>query len=132
MIVYREEREFRSEDLERLFLPVHWRSGNYPEKLQRGLRNSSQVISAWDGDRLVGLVRGLDDGETVGFVHYLLVDPAYQGRGIATALMERLMERYQHLLHVKLMPSNPDTVPFYEKFGFRRYDKYTALELENL
>ena len=132
MIVYREEREFRSEDLERLFLSVRWRSGNYPEKLQRGLRDSSQVISAWDGDRLVGLVRGLDDGETVGFVHYLLVDPAYQGRGIATALMERLMERYQHLLHVKLMPSNPDTVPFYEKFGFRRYDKYTALELENL
>ena len=132
MIVYREEREFRSEDLERLFLSVRWRSGNYPEKLQRGLRNSSQVISAWDGDRLVGLVRGLDDGETVGFVHYLLVDPAYQGRGIATALMERLMERYQHLLHVKLMPSNPDTVPFYEKFGFRRYDKYTALERENL
>ena len=80
----------------------------------------------------MGLIRGLDDGETVGFVHYLLVDPDYQGRGIATALMERLMERYQHLLHVKLMPSDPATVPFYEMFGFRRYDKYTALERENL
>lgn len=132
MITYREGKEFCCEDLQRLFLSVNWRSGAYPEKLQRGLRNSSVVFSAWDGQRLVGLVRGLDDGETVGFIHYLLVDPEYQGQHIATALMECLMERYQDFLHVKLMPSDPATVPFYEKFGFRRYEKYTALERENL
>ena len=33
---------------------------------------------------------------------------------------------------MKLVPSDPATVPFYEKFGFRRYEKYTALERENL
>jgi len=43
------------------------------------MHNSTRVISAWDGDKLVGLVRALDDGETVAFLHYLLVDPAYQG-----------------------------------------------------
>lgn len=71
----------------------------YPEKLQRDLRNSSVVVSAWDGQRLVGLARGLGDGETVGFIHDLLVDPEYQGQHIAAALMERLMERYQDFLH---------------------------------
>ena len=132
MLAYREGKEFRCEELERLFLSVNWKSGKYPEKLQRGLRNSSVVISAWDGERLVGLVRGLDDGETVGFVHYLLVDPEYQGQHIATCLMERLMEKYKDFLHVKIMPSNPATVPFYEKFGFRREEKYTAMERSNL
>ena len=57
-----------------------WDSGRYPEQLKRGMEHSSQVISAWDGDKLIGLVRGLDDGETVAFLHYLLVDPAYRPR----------------------------------------------------
>lgn len=64
-----------------------WDSGRYPEQLKRGMEHSSQVISAWDGDKLIGLVRGLDDGETVAFLHYLLVDPAYQGQHIGQELM---------------------------------------------
>ena len=66
-IVYRETKEFAADEIERLFLSVNWESGRYPDRIVRGLRNSSAVISAWDGDKLVGLVRGLDDGETVAF-----------------------------------------------------------------
>ena len=46
------------------------------KKLVQGMRNSTEVISAWDGSKLVGLVRGLSGGATVAFLHYLLVDPA--------------------------------------------------------
>ena len=38
---------------------------------------SSTVFSAWDGDRLVGLVRVIDDTEMVAYMHYVLVDPEY-------------------------------------------------------
>ncbi len=76
-ITYRETKDFTERELERLFLSVGWESGRYPEQLKRGMEHSSQVISAWDGEKLIGLVRGLDDGETVAFLHYLLVDPAY-------------------------------------------------------
>ena len=127
-ITYRETKEFTEEELERLFLSVQWESGRYPGKVRRGLRNSSQVISAWDGDRLVGLVRGLDDGETVAFLHYLLVDPEYQGLHIGQELMERILEKYQGMLHIKIMPSDPKTVPFYQRFGFQAGDGYTAME----
>ena len=37
--------------------------------------NSSRVISAWDGDRLVGLIRVMDDSELVCFINYVLVHP---------------------------------------------------------
>ena len=78
------------------------------------MHNSTRVISAWDGDKLVGLVRALDDGETVAFLHYLLVDPAYQGQYIGDELMKRIMSFYQNLLYVKVMPSDPKTIPFYQ------------------
>lgn len=132
MILYKDTKEFTVQELARLFLSVGWESGNHPEALRAGMHNSSVVISAWDGGRLVGLVRGMDDGFTVGFIHYLLVDPAYQGQHIGAELMERLMKRYDHLLHVKVMPSDPATIPFYERFGFCQLDNYSALERSNL
>lgn len=129
---YRETKDFTERELERLFLSVGWESGRYPEQLRRGMKNSGVVISAWDGEKLIGLVRGLDDGETVAFLHYLLVDPAYQGSHIGQELMERILEKYRHMLHVKIMPSDPKTIPFYERFGFVAGGGYTAMELNQM
>lgn len=132
MIRYQTSKEFDVEQIRDLFLSVNWASGKYPEKIVRGLRNSSVVISAWDEEKLIGLVRALDDGETVAFLHYLLVNPKYQGAHIGAELMERVLDGYQDFLYVKIMPSDPGTIPFYEKFGFRQYDNYSALEIKRL
>ena len=126
-IRYKRTKEFTAAELQRLFQSVNWESGNYPEKLVRAMRNSSRVVSAWDGDKLVGLVRALDDGETVAFLHYLLVDPAYQGQHIGDELMKQIMGCFENLLYVKVIPSDPETIPFYERYGFRRYDNYSAM-----
>ena len=126
-IEYKETKDFTAADLQRLFLSVNWESGNYPEKLARAMHNSTHVISAWDGGKLVGLVRALDDGETVAFLHYLLVDPDYQGRHIGDELMKRVMSCFGDLLYVKIMPSDPKTIPFYERYGFRQYNNYSAM-----
>lgn len=128
MIEYKQTKKFEKEEIERLFLSVGWTSGKHPDKIVRGLEASSTVISAWDEGRLIGLIRGLDDGETVGFIHYLLVDPAYQGKHIGQELMNQIMEKYKYLLHVKVMPSSSSSVNFYKRFGFEIYDNYSALE----
>ena len=130
-IEYKRTKEFTTDELRRLFLSVHWESGNYPEKLVRAMRNSTQVVSAWDGDKLVGLVRALDDGETVAFLHYLLVNPAYQNRHIGDELMKRMMSFYQNLLYVKVIPSDPKTISFYKRYGFQQYDNYSAMVRKN-
>ncbi len=124
-------KEFREEDLKQLFLSVHWESGRYPERLVKAMHNSTHVISAWDGERLVGLVRGLDDGVTVAFLHYLLVDPAYQGLHIGEELMRRILSYYEDLLYIKIMPSDPKTISFYERFGFQQYDNYSAMVIKH-
>ncbi len=132
MITYSETKNFEIDEIRSLFLSVNWESGKYPEKIREGLKNSSHVISAWDGDRLVGLVRGLDDGATAAFLHYLLVDPAYQGQHIGEELMKRILSFYEDLLYVKIIPSDPKTIPFYERFGFREYDNYSAMVIKRL
>lgn len=126
-IEYKKTKVFTAAELQRLFLSVEWESGNYPEKLVRAMQNSSHVISAWDENKLVGLVRALDDGETVAFLHYLLVDPEYQGLHIGDELMKQIMSCFESLLYVKVMPSDPKTITFYERYGFRQYDNYSAM-----
>lgn len=130
-ITYQETRQFNAGELQRLFLSVHWESGQYPERLVRAMQRSTHVISAWDGERLVGLVRALDDGETVALIHYFLVDPAYQGRHIGDALMKRLLEHLDGLLYIKVMPSDPKTIPFYARYGFRQEPNYSAMVRKN-
>ena len=95
MIVFTEEKKFSREDVQELFLSVGWISGQYPGRLFKALMNSSTVVTAWDGDRLAGLVRVLDDSEMVAYMHYVLVHPAYQGRGIAGKMVEMVGGSYE-------------------------------------
>ena len=125
---YRYTKEFRQEELAELFASVGWVSAKYPDKLQAAFRNSPQVISAWDGDRLVGLIRGLDDGAWQGTIDCLLVNPAYQGRGVASRLLELLLEEYRDFLYVSVVPEERQNVPFYEKHGFVIQPEGTLLQ----
>ena len=131
-IKYKEEKEFTEQQLKALFLSVHWESAKYADKLVKAMKNSSVVISAWYDDRLIGLIRSLDDGITTAFVHYLLVDPEFQKYHIGGTLMQKLLAHYDDYLYIKIMPSDPTVKPFYEKYGFVEYDNYSAMEIKRL
>ena len=73
---------------------MDWVSGNYPERLYKALMNSSTVLTVWDGERLVGLTRVLDDTEMLAQIHYVLVDPEYQGQGIAGRMIEYIKDKF--------------------------------------
>ena len=73
-IKYKTIKEFNKIELEDLFLSVGWSSGKYPEQLVIAMKNSYSVVSAWDGDKLVGLINALSDGIMTAYFHYLLVN----------------------------------------------------------
>ena len=81
MLQYTEEKCFTREQVQQLFLSVNWVSGNYPDRLYKALMHSSMVLTVWDEEKLVGLTRVLDDTEMLAQIHYVLVDPDYQGQG---------------------------------------------------
>jgi len=79
---------------------VEWSSGNYPERLSVAMRNSGSVFTAWDGNKLIGLINVLDDGVMTAYIHYLLVDPDYQNRGIGRRLVQLVLEEYRDFLQL--------------------------------
>ena len=88
MFRYTEEKCFTQKQIQDLFESVHWISANYPQKLYKALMNSSTVLTVWDQDQLIGLTRVLDDTEMLAQIHYVLVHPDYQGKGIAGHMIE--------------------------------------------
>ena len=107
------------------------RLGEYPGRLYKALMHSSTVLTAWDGTRLVGLVRVLDDSELVAYMHYVLVDPDYQGRGIAGTMIERVKEKYRSYLYIEIMPEESRNAAFYQRFGFQVMADGVAMQLCN-
>ena len=88
LLNYSHTHTFTQSSLQDLFLSVEWSSGHYPEKLAVAMMNFKTVISAWDDDKLVGMICAMDDGIMNAYVHYLLVRPEYQGKGIGKTLVQ--------------------------------------------
>jgi len=131
MIKYTEEKKFTQEQVQKLFLSVGWTSGNYPKRLYKALMNSSTVLTAWDEEELVGLIRVLDDTEMLAQIHYVLVRPDHQGKGIAGAMLEYIKEKYKDFMYIEVMPEDKKNVPFYEKHGFTIMKNGAAIQICN-
>ena len=106
-----------------LYHAVGWKA--YTEepvrsKLLQAIQNSSYTVTAWDGDRLIGLARCLTDDVSIFYLQDVLVHPAYQRRGIGKALLQDCLERYEHVrMKVLLTVDRPEQSDFYETMGFK-------------
>lgn len=128
-----------SAQLEDLFLSVEWSSGHYPDKLAIAMQNYETVFTAWDGNpsanpgqaKLVGLISAMDDGIMTAYIHYLLVRPEYQGKGIGKQLIERTKEKYKDYLRIVLVAYDKEC-GFYEHYGFKKGEDETPMFITSL
>lgn len=110
-------KEFSEKELKDLFLSVNWSSGNYPARLVVAMKNSSAVYTAWDENKLVGLINVLDDSIMTAYVHYLLIMPEYQHLGIGKELVKMVSENYKEYLRIVLIAYDKE-IGFYKHCGF--------------
>jgi len=106
-------------DLQGFF--VGWRSPRSPEEHLQILAGSDRVVLAVEGDsgRVVGFATALTDGVQAAFIPLLEVLPDYQGRGIGSELVRRLLDRLGPIPCIDLT-CDPELQPFYERFGMQR------------
>ena len=130
-IAYRDTREFSRDELERLFLSVNWSSGHFPDRLAAAMRNYGTVYSAWDEDKLVGLICAMDDGVMNAYIHYLLVDPEHQGMGIGRTLVDMAKRKYADYLRV-LVIAYDEELHFYKNCGFKKNEGASPMQITSL
>lgn len=116
----REYKAFNEAEILRLYASVGWTAyTDHPEVLRRGFANSMLTLAAYEGDVLCGIVRAVGDGYTIVFVQDILVLPEYQRRGIGTALLQAVLDRYSQVRQIELAADQtPESAAFYKSMGF--------------
>jgi N-acetylglutamate synthase-like GNAT family acetyltransferase len=89
------------------------------DKLLNERDNSDFFYTAWDGDEVVGYVRGLTDYADVLYVADLGVDKAYWHQGIGRELMAMVDAGIGQHLHQVLLASEY-AADYYAKLGFTK------------
>lgn len=125
MINYKESTHIDKKDLDYLYSSVGWIA--YTDDLDRlkdAIDNSLSVITAWENNKLIGLIRVIGDGYTIVYIQDILVHPIFQNKNIGTQLMTRILNKYKDVRQKTLLTNEaPDVRHFYEKFGFISCDK---------
>ncbi len=102
---------------------VDWPAPPTPAMHLRVLAGSEAFVLAVDdvaGGKVVGFVTAVGDGVLAAYLPLLEVLPEYQGRGIGSELVRRVLARLGSRYMVDLV-CDDDLVPFYERFGMVRY-----------
>ena len=63
-------------------------------RLQKMYNDSNIVLSAWDGDKLVGILRGWTDSSYDGYICDLAIDPDFQKNSIGKELLNQAIKKY--------------------------------------
>ena len=118
-IRYSDEMKPSMAEVVELYRTVQWSSADKPDALHAGLVASHSLVTAWDEKLLVGLGNAISDGHLVVYFPHLIVRPEYQGKGIGTELMARMMKRYRGF-HQQALLADGRAVDFYKRLGFSR------------
>lgn len=122
MITFSQRRDIAIEQILPIYEANGWSSARQPQTLYDALLNSHSLVSAWDGERLVGIGNAISDGFLVVYYPHLLVHPEYQGQGIGKKMMEILKTRYEGF-HMHMLVADGEAISFYKKCGFTKAGK---------
>lgn len=95
------------------------------EQIEIALQNSIYSISVEVDNQIVGMGRIVGDGARIFYIQDVFINPKYQGQGIGTEIMKKLLSYIDNLplknctIMVGLM-SAKNKESFYEGFGFKK------------
>ena len=96
-------------------------------RVQRMLDHANLTVTAWHGERLVGVARSLTDFGFCCYLSDLAVDEAYQRTGIGRELVRRTRETAGEET-VLILLSAPAAMTYYPKIGFEKLDNAFAIK----
>ena len=101
------------------------RDPKFSQTVSAAFAASFAVVSAWQGDRLVGFGRMISDGHMYSSIFDVVIDPDYQNLGYGKKIMQMLIAKAPHTcIHLTSTFGND---LFYRKLGFRKHKTAMAL-----
>ena len=91
------------------------------ERIQKMFDNSDLIVTAWDGESLVGVSRTITDWVWCAYLADLAVNVSYKKSGIGKKLIDLTREQLGSQSMVLLL-SVPTAMDYYPKVGFTKQE----------
>lgn len=102
-----------------------------PELIEKLVVNSFYFLSAWDGERLVGMGRVISDGQSDGYLQEIYVHIDYRKQGIARNIIRQLIDNcLERGVKWLALIAAPGATEVYKKLGFEVMDGYVPMKLK--
>lgn len=89
-------------------------------RIEKMLKHGNILVTAWDGDLLVGVSRAISDFSFCCYLSDLAVDEAYQKQGIGKELVYRTHAVAGEYVALILLAA-PKAAEYYPKIGMERF-----------
>jgi len=128
MITYKTTKDIDPQKVLALYESDGWKS-YLKEDFDIGtmLSNSYMVYSAWDEERLIGLIRTVGDGVSIQYIQDILVHEDYRNQKIGYALFRYILEASSHIRTLALMTNdtieNEPIKQWYKKVGLKTFQE---------
>ncbi len=108
----------RLDDVVRLLRTTYWAGQRPVEKIEASMRHSA-CYGVWleDEEKLAGFARVISDYATTYYLCDVIIDEAYRGRGLGTALIGHIESRPEYA-GLRGLLFTRDAHGLYAKFGF--------------
>lgn len=122
MITYEINKPLDAADVARLFdaSTIDRPTGDVA-RIARMLQHGNLTVSAWDGDRLVGISRSLTDFAFCCYLSDLAVDKTYQHHGIGKEMIAITRREIGEQTTLLLLAA-PEAMDYYPKVGFAKIE----------
>lgn len=117
MIKYYRDKKVDYNKLIVLFNQVGWNDKTKDtNRLRTMVENSQIVVTAWDGEEMVGFARCTTDYVFNGQINNVVVDAKYRGKGIGEVLINKIIDTSEQVTYI--LRGDIENEGFYKKIGF--------------
>jgi predicted N-acetyltransferase YhbS len=129
MITYQVENNLSMEEFVQVLIRStlgERRPVNDPERIKKMLEHGNLIITARDGEKLVGVARSLTDFSFCTYLSDLAVDEAYQKLGIGKELIRQTKQEAPKAKLILL--AAPKAINYYPKIGMSKWEHCFTLD----
>ncbi|HEY6572048.1 MAG TPA: GNAT family N-acetyltransferase [Candidatus Eisenbacteria bacterium] len=110
-----------------LYHITYWAKGRTAGQVERALQHSRPVVTAWDGDRMVGFTRVISDLTYRATIWDVIVAESHRKRGIGREMMRLVLDHPDLKTVSMFVLLTMDQHRFYENLGFQTESKMSMM-----
>lgn len=82
------------------------------DELYHAVRNSDYIVTAWEEDKIIGIIRSAGDHIFSQYITNFLIDEEYSSKGIGSKMLDAYLEEAEEVMDVYIITGRKITKSF--------------------